>query len=156
MTDTSTSVTQTVRDEGKSAGESVQDTAAQAKEQGARKLQSELDQRTTQAGAEARKLAAALRRSGADLGEDEGSEVATRVASGVADRMERLGSYLENARGEELLHDAERFARRMPWVVAGAAAAAGFAVSRFLKASAERRYEQRELPPSTTRGAGAV
>jgi ElaB/YqjD/DUF883 family membrane-anchored ribosome-binding protein len=153
MTDTSTSVTQRVRDEGQSVGEAVQDTAAQAKEQGTRKLQSELDQRTTQAGIEARKLAAALRRSGAELGE--GSELATRVASGAADRMERLGSYLEEARGEELLRDAERFARRMPWVVAGTAAAAGFAVSRFLKASAERRYEQRELP-ATTRGAGAV
>ena len=153
MTDTSTSVAQRVRDEGQSVGDAVQDTAAQAKEQGTRKLQSELDQRTTQAGIEARKLAVALRRSGAELGE--GSEVATQVASGAADRMERLGSYLEEARGEELLRDAERFARRMPWVVAGTAAAAGFAVSRFLKASAERRYEQRELP-ATTRGAGAV
>jgi hypothetical protein len=153
MTDTSTTVAQRVRDEGQSVGEAVQDTAAQAKEQGTRRLQSELDQRTTQAGVEARKLAAALRRSGAELGE--GSEVTTRFASGAADRMERLGSYLEEARGEELLRDAERFARRMPWVVAGAAAAAGFAVSRFLKASAERRYEQRELP-ATTRGASAV
>ena len=41
-----------------------------------------------------------------------------------------------------MLRDAERFVRTRPWVVAGAAAAAGLVASRVFKASSERRYNQ--------------
>ena len=55
--------------------------------------------------------------------------------------MERLGGYLEQTNGDHLLRDAEDFARRRPWMVAGMGLVAGLAASRFLKASSERRYE---------------
>ena len=42
-----------------------------------------------------------------------------------------------------MLHDAEDFARRRPWAVAGIGLIAGLAASRFLKASSERRYDSR-------------
>ena len=42
--------------------------------------------------------------------------------------------------GDQLLRDAEEFARRRPWMVAGMGLVAGLAASRFLKASSERRY----------------
>ena len=63
-----------------------------------------------------------------------------RAASGVAERLERFGGYLEGAKGDDLLRDGERFARERPWLVAGAAALVGFTASRLLKASSERRY----------------
>jgi hypothetical protein len=63
--------------------------------------------------------------------------------------VERFGGYLERASGEELLRDAEDFARRRPWMVAGIGLVAGLAASRFLKASSERRYG-----PASTGSAG--
>ena len=55
--------------------------------------------------------------------------------------MERLGGYLERTSGDELLRDAEDFARQRPWTVAGLGLLVGLAASRFLKASSERRYD---------------
>ena len=64
-----------------------------------------------------------------------------RRLSSAAQRVERLGGYLERTSGERMLRDAEDFARRWPWAVAGMGLMVGFAASRFLKASSERRYE---------------
>jgi ElaB/YqjD/DUF883 family membrane-anchored ribosome-binding protein len=130
-----------IREEAESMGETVQMQAVEVKERGREELRSQLDERTTQVGQQARSFAGALRKSGNELqGQNGDSAPAARVASGVADRIERAGGYLEQARGEDILRDAERFARQRPWLVAGVAAAAGFAASRFLKASSERRY----------------
>jgi ElaB/YqjD/DUF883 family membrane-anchored ribosome-binding protein len=120
--------------------EKVSDQAAQAKQEGRRQLRDQLDERTTDVGRQARSLAEALRRSGTEVGQGSSSTGVERISSGVADRLEQAGSYLEEAKGEELLRDAERFVRSRPWVVAGAAALTGFAVSRVFKASSERRY----------------
>jgi hypothetical protein len=62
--------------------------------------------------------------------------------STAADRLEQLGGYLERVDGRSMLDDVERFARTRPWVVAGVAAAAGFAASRVLRASSESRYDR--------------
>ena len=95
--------------------------------------------------------AAALRRRGAGAWSDDlGVE---RITAGVADRLERAGGYLERANGEEMLRDAERFVRTRPWVVAGAAAAAGLMASRIFKASSERRYNESS---NTSTPAGAL
>ncbi len=122
--------------------ETVSDQATRAKESGRRELREQLDQRTTQVGRQACSLAEAVRRSGQSLqsqGKDEAG--VERITSGVADRLERAGGYLERARGEEMLRDAERFVRERPWLVTSAAAAAGFVASRVFKASSEGRYE---------------
>lgn len=130
------------------AGSQLEDTAATAqqkaselKQQGRSKLGDTLDERTTQAGGQARQMAQALRRSGEQLREQgEGQQVAG-MTEGAADRIERLGGYLERTSGDELLRDAEDFARRRPWLVAGLGLTLGLAASRFLKASSERRYD---------------
>ena len=135
-----------LRDKAAEVGESAQRQAAEVKDQamqkGGRELRMQVDERTTQAGQQARALARALRKSGTELQTQPTSAQAAKVTSGIAERLERAGSYLENVRGEDLLRDAEQFARRMPWVVAGASAVAGFVASRFLKASSENRYDQ--------------
>ena len=76
------------------------------------------------------------------------------VTDAAAERVERLGAYLERVSGDELLRDAEDFARRRPWMVAGMGLLAGFAASRFLKASSERRYAVRSS--TGRRGAGEL
>lgn len=122
--------------------ETVSDQATRAKESGRRELRVQLDERTTQVGRQARSLAEAVRRSGQSLQSQGKDEVGVeRITSGVADRLERAGGYLERARGDEMLRDAERFVRDRPWLVTSAAAAAGFVASRVFKASAEGRYE---------------
>ena len=124
-------------------GESVQRQASEMKEQaletGGEKLRSQVDERSTQIGRQAKNLAQVLRRSGAELGA-QGNGSTARITSQAAQRLERVGSYLEQARGDDLVRDAERFARKRPWLVAGAAAVAGLVASRFLKASSEGRY----------------
>jgi ElaB/YqjD/DUF883 family membrane-anchored ribosome-binding protein len=118
----------------------AQEKAAELKEQGKSKLGETLDQRTTEAGVQARKIAQALRRSGEQLSnEGNGQQVAGLVES-AGDQLERLGGYLERTSGVELVRDMEDFARRRPWIVAGAGLLAGLASSRFLKATSERRY----------------
>jgi len=122
------------------AASTAQEKAVELKEQGKSKLGETLDQRTNEAGVQARKMAQALRRSGEQLSNEGNGQQAAELAEGAADRIERLGGYLERTSGTELVRDVEDFARRRPWMVAGMGMVAGLAASRFLKASAERRY----------------
>jgi ElaB/YqjD/DUF883 family membrane-anchored ribosome-binding protein len=122
------------------AASTAQEKAVELKEQGKSKLGQTLDQRTNDAGVQARKMAQALRRSGEQLATEGNGQQAAGLTEGAADRIERLGGYLERTSGEELMRDVEDFARRRPWIVAGIGLVAGLAASRFLKASSERRY----------------
>jgi len=131
------------QDQGGGIAESVSEQVTQAKDKGRRELRDQLDDRTTQLGEQARSLAGTLRRSALETQSQGSDEVGVeRITAGVADRLERAGGYLERASGDEMLRDAERFVRTRPWVVAGAAAAAGLVASRIVKASSERRYDQ--------------
>jgi hypothetical protein len=103
-------------------------------------VREQLDQRSTQAGEHVRAMGQALR-PGVEQLRSEGKDVPARVMTQLAERAEDLGAYLQSAQADRMLTDLERFARRRPWVTAGAGVLAGFVASRFLKASADRRYE---------------
>ena len=120
------------------AASAAQEKAEDLREKGTARVRDQLDQRSTQAGSEMRSLADALRRSGQRLG-DEGNSNTSQLTTQAADRIERLGSYLEQKRGDELIRDIETFARRRPWMVAGIGLLAGVVAARFTKASSERR-----------------
>jgi ElaB/YqjD/DUF883 family membrane-anchored ribosome-binding protein len=129
------------------ASASVQDAASTAqekvgelKERGQLRLADQLDERSTRAGSQARTMAHAIRQSSEQLRRD-GNDTPAQMAEQAADRIDRLGSYLEDKGGSDMLRDVEDFARRRPWFVAGIGLVAGLAASRFLKASSERRYE---------------
>jgi len=125
----------------------VQDKAAELKDQGRGKLGETLDRRTTEVGGQAREAAQVLRQSGTQMSQEgqPGNQQVVHLTQMAADQVERLGGYLERVSGDELLRDAEQFARRRPWVVAGLGLIAGLAASRFLKASSERRYESSSM-----------
>jgi hypothetical protein len=122
--------------------ERVQDVAEQAKVQTRDQLRTQIDTRTTQAGEQVSSTARAFRKAGDQL-RQEGNARAAEMIDAVADRSERLGAYLSRTDGDGLLRDVEEFARRQPWLVAGAGALAGFMASRFVKATSGNRYQTR-------------
>ena len=103
-------------------------------------VREQLDQRSSQAGEQVQAVGHALQ-SGVEQLRSEGKDVPARVMTQVAERAEDLGTYLQSAQADRMLTDLERFARRRPWVTAGIGVAAGFVASRFVKASADRRYD---------------
>jgi len=121
------------------AASTAQEKASELTSEGKSRLAEQLDQRTTDAGSQARSVAQALRSSTDQLQQD-GNTQAASVANRAADQIERIGSYLEQHGGDDLLRDVENFARRRPWMIAGAGLLVGITASRFLKASSEKRY----------------
>jgi hypothetical protein len=121
------------------AASATQEKASELREQGSARLRDQFDQRSNQAGSQARSLAEALRRSGNDLN-GEGNGNVPQLTGQAAERIDRLGSYLEQKSGDELMRDIEAIARRRPWMLAGLGMLAGVAAARFMKASSEQRY----------------
>jgi hypothetical protein len=105
-------------------------------------LRSQVDQRATDAGQRVGGLASDVRTVGAQLRE-QGKDRPAKLADQAADRAERLGSYLTESDADRILGDIEDLGRRQPWAVLAGGVAVGFVASRFLKASAGTRYEQR-------------
>lgn len=137
----STAVQERVQEKARQATGQVQEKAQQAKGQASEKLREQVDQRSTQAAEQVQPMANALRKTGEQL-RNEGNEQPAKVADAVAERIERLGSYLQEADSDRILNDVESFGRRRPWVLAAGGAVLGFVASRFLKASSSRRYEE--------------
>ena len=122
------------------AASTAQEKAGELSSKGKSRLSEQLDQRSTDAGTQARSVAQALRSSTDRLHED-GNTKAADMANRAADQVERVGSYLEQKNGDDILRDVENFARRRPWLIAGLGFLGGIVGSRFLKASSEKRYD---------------
>jgi hypothetical protein len=139
---------------GNSVAEQARGLKDEAKDRASSTVKEQMDTRSTQAGEQMQKVARAMRQS-SDQFREQAGETPAKVNEAVAEKIEQLSTYLTNAKADTMLSDLENVARRRPWLVAGAATVAGFALSRFLKASGRTRYErasgtsqQRELPPS--------
>ena len=123
--------------------------------QAATQVRAQLDERSTQAGEQVQALGGALQ-SGVTKLQADGQDLPAKIMADVARRADDLGEYLKSAQADQILVDIENFARRRPWVTAGAGVLAGFTASRFVKASADRRlggtrsnggaYAPRSLP----------
>ena len=113
--------------------------ASELKEQGSGLLRSKIDDGSTLAGSQVRTNSEDLRTVGEEL-RKQGKETPAKVAETIAERGEKLGSYLENADGQQILSDVEAFARKQPWAVLAGGLTLGFLASRFLKASSAQRY----------------
>ena len=129
------------------AQEQVAGKAIEMRKEATFQLNQQVDQRSTQAGDQLQAVARALHSAVDDL-RSEGNTSSSDLMDGIAERTEKLGTYLRSTDAERILDDVEQFARRRPWLAAGTAAVAGFVASRFLKASSDRRYEgRRNLTP---------
>jgi ElaB/YqjD/DUF883 family membrane-anchored ribosome-binding protein len=123
------------------AASAAQDKASELRGQGSARLRDQIDRRSTDAGTQARSIAEALRHSGSEL-ETQGKSGAAQFTRRAADRIDGIGSYLEQKSGDDVMRDFESFARRRPWMLAGLGMLAGVAAARFVKASSDERYSQ--------------
>jgi ElaB/YqjD/DUF883 family membrane-anchored ribosome-binding protein len=121
------------------AASAAQEKASELRDQGSARLRDQIDRRSTDAGTQARSIAEALRHSGSEL-ETQGKGGAAQFTRQAADRIDGIGSYLEQKSGDEVMRDFESFARRRPWMLAGLGMLAGIAAARFVKASSDERY----------------
>jgi ElaB/YqjD/DUF883 family membrane-anchored ribosome-binding protein len=129
-----------VQETASQAMEKTQEKAQDVKGQVSAKARTEVDARSTQLGDQVTSIVQALRKTGEQL-QDEGNDTGSKALQAIADRAEQLGSYLRDLNADRFTRDIESFGRRRPWAAAGIGAAAGFMMSRFLKASAANRYE---------------
>ena len=116
------------------AKQKAQERAEQVRGQARTRISGELDTRSTQAGEQVQSLSQAVRSTAEQL-RGQGQERPAKVAEQAAERAERLGGYLTESEGERILEDVQDFARRQPWLVAGAGALVGLLAARFLKVS---------------------
>jgi hypothetical protein len=72
----------------------------------------------------------------ADALASSGHETLSQAAAALSDRVRSLSSYLEDRKLEDLIGDARTLAQRNPALFIAGGVALGFALSRFLKASA--------------------
>ena len=123
---------------GEVAGQ-AQDKAKEAAGQAKGRVSDQVNQRSTQAGEQVTGSAQDVRTVAEEL-RKQGKDKPAQIAEQAANRVEKVGDYLKNSDGDRILHDVENFARKNSWAVAAGSVAAGFAVSRLLKASSSERY----------------
>jgi hypothetical protein len=132
--------TDQVKDQVRDKAQVAQDKTRGALGQARGRVSEQVDQRSTQAGERIAGTAGDVRSIAKEL-RNQGKDAPANLAEQVANQADRVGDYLKGASGDRILRDVEDFARRQPMLVAAAGLALGFAASRFLKASASRRYE---------------
>ena len=127
-------VQDTARDKAEELKDTVRESSTQLSSTARDWMAQEADQRTSAVAAQARTIADAMRQTSSRLTQD-GQAQAAHVTDTVAGRVEQLASYLDQSDGERLMSDVQDLARRNPWAFAAAGLVAGFAASRFMKAS---------------------
>ena len=96
-------------------------------------------------------------RSDRRLRDQEGQGATRRLVEGMAERVDRLGSYLEESDANSLLDELDRLGRRSPATVMAGGVVVGVLMARFLKASSGNRSRQangRATTASTTPALG--
>jgi hypothetical protein len=137
----------TAADAPSSTTEQAKEKAQEGAQQAKRTVRDQVDQRSTEAGERVGSTARDIRSVGEEL-RKQGQDQPAKLADQAAQRAEALGDYLQRTDGDTILRDVEDFGRRQPWAVIAGGLALGFAASRFLKASSERRQDTR---PATSR-----
>jgi hypothetical protein len=117
----------------------AQEVAVQAQDQAKSAVATRKDQAVGQLGS----VAQAFRTTSNELRNQDNAMIA-QYADKVADQVDRISGYLEERDIDQLLGDAENFARRQSELFLGGAFILGLLVGRFVKSSGERRMAQRE------------
>jgi hypothetical protein len=118
--------------------EQAQQKAKELTSQAQEQAKSAVETRKEQAVEGLEGIAQAFRRTGESLRISEQGTVAD-YSEQVASQIERLSSFLGERDVDQLLGDAESYARRHPEIFLGGALALGLLVGRFIKSSGERR-----------------
>ena len=134
--DTATATAQEVADRVK---EQAKQTGNTIKEQS----RGFLNEQKRRVGAEIQTYSATAREAAERLQHESDTNLAQYVST-AADRLDRLGSRIQERDVGQLVDDVEEIARRRPEVFFGGMFVAGLAVARFLKASKQRRQRDQE------------
>jgi hypothetical protein len=116
----------------------AQEVAGQAQTQAKSAIASRKDQAVDQLGG----VAQVFRTTSNELRNQDKDTIA-QYADKVADQVERVSSFLEERDVDQLMGEAESFARRQPELFLGGAFIVGLLVGRFIKSSSERRMAKR-------------
>lgn len=112
----------------------AQQTAGQVVDQAKQQATSKLGDQKEQAVGSVGSLAQALRQSGQQLRDKDEAPLAG-AAENAAERLEGVAAYLRQNTIEDIIADAEDFARRQPAIFLGGAFFLGLLASRFLRSS---------------------
>lgn len=134
---------QQAKDVAKQAVEQVQQKAQEVAGQAQDQAKSAVATRKDQAVGQLGSVAQAFRTTSNELRNQDQTMVA-QYADKMADQVERISGFLEERDVDQLLSEAENFARRQPELFLGGAFILGLLVGRFVKSSAERRMARRE------------
>lgn len=74
-----------------------------------------------------------------------GSQGTGNLVNSATRQIERVNGYVQSNSAEDVLSDANRYAKQHPWTVLAGAAVAGLLVSRFLKASMTGMSTDRQM-----------
>ena len=118
--------------------EQVQQKAKELTSEAQEQAKSAVETRKEQAVEGLEGIAQAFRQTGETLRTTEQGTVAD-YSEQVANQIERLSSFLSERNVDQLLGDAESYARSRPEIFLGGAFALGLLVGRFIKSSGERR-----------------
>ena len=135
------------------AKEQALDKAGEAKEQVQSKLRSQIEERKSDAATKLNSTLQDVRSVGEEL-RKQGKDGPARVADQVAERGDKLASYLDSKDADELLREIEDYGRRNPWAVIAGGVLIGFAASRFLRASSQQRSAAGRASPPPVYGSG--
>lgn len=139
MPETGESTAGQAQEKAKEVASQAQDKAKEAAGQARGRVSEQVDTRSTQLGQRVKSTAGDARTVVDEL-RKQGKEAPAKYVEQAADRVEKVGGYLEQSDGDRILGDVENFARRNPWAVATGGLLLGFAASRMLKASSSDRY----------------
>ncbi len=141
-----------VKEQAKDAAGQAREQAEEAARKAGGRVRSQVDTRSTEMGDRVVSQADDVRSISTSL-RDQGNDNAAQLADQAAERIEQVGSWLRDSDADRMLEQAEDVARRNPWAVLAGGVAAGFAISRVLKASSAERYRSRSAGDAAVQGA---
>lgn len=136
-----------------STGEQVKDKVQDATSQAKGAANEQVDTRSTQLGETVESKADDVRALSSTLHE-QGNEGIAKLVDQAASYTEQLADYLKGADGGTIVNDLETFARKQPWAVTIGGLALGFAASRVVRASSDRRHDEDRAAAYNPTGSG--
>jgi ElaB/YqjD/DUF883 family membrane-anchored ribosome-binding protein len=123
----------------KEKAKEVADDTRSVMDQASDQAKSRIADQKEEASSQLHGLAEALRHTGDQLREQDQRAFAS-YSNQAADQIDQVSDYLERRSLNDLLHDAEDFARRQPELFIGGAFTLGLLAARFMKSSAPPGY----------------